>query len=453
MTLSSIWRHLRRFWWLLPALGKRYHFFLLAGFSIGLVLFMSVAFVFPALSVRLKQPENKRVGIVGSYTLTNFPVQIQNQLSFGLTNLTSSGEATPAAALSWEVNEEGKSYIFHLAQNLFWQDGTPFKAGDVNYNLKDAEISTPDEFTIQIKLKEPFSPLPALLSQPLFKPGLVGLGSYKVNSLETTDGQLTALSLTPVGQNNPQPTIKYRFYPSAQKAILAYKLGEIDVIKGLTDTSLLVGWPVKVETVKNRDWHLALFYNTEDKLLSEKNVRLALTYALPDFPSEEKADSPFSPNSWAYSGQLKKYNPDLGLAKKLIAQAEEGTKSAGQKITLSTTSSYQNLAGEIAKSWENLGVQTEVKIENKVPEDFQVLLAVQEISPDPDQYSLWHSTQEKTNITRYKSPRIDKLLEDGRKFTDKEERLKKYLDFQKYLLDDAPAAFLFYPPTYNISRH
>ena len=74
------------------------------------------------------------------------------------------------------------------------------------------------------------------------------------------------------------------------------------------------------------------------------------------------------------------------------------------------------------------------------------------LSKDPDQYVLWHSEQN-SNISGYKNLRIDKLLEDGRKTADINERKKIYSDFQKYILDDPPASFLYLPYTYEISRN
>jgi len=56
------------------------------------------------------------------------------------------------------------------------------------------------------------------------------------------------------------------------------------------------------------------------------------------------------------------------------------------------------------------------------------------------------------NLTRLKNPRIDKLLEDGRKSLDLDERRKIYFDFQKYLVEEVPAVFLYYPMTYTINR-
>src|SRR6185369_8402425 len=83
--------------------------------------------------------------------------------------------------------------------------------------------------------------------------------------------------------------------------------------------------------------------------------------------------------------------------------------------------------------------------------NFQVVLVGQEIPPDPDQYYLWDSTQS-TNFTGYKNPRIDKLLEDGRKSIDQSERKSIYQDFQQFLVEETPAIFLTHLKTYTVVR-
>ena len=112
---------------------------------------------------------------------------------------------------------------------------------------------------------------------------------------------------------------------------------------------------------------------------------------------------------------------------------------------------YEKLAQTIQKSWEKLGIKSKIEIVNRIPEKFQIFLYSFSVKKDPDQYALWHSSQA-TNISRYKNLRIDKLLEDGRSTTDPKARLSIYADFQKYLLDDAPASFLYYPRVYKLCR-
>ena len=87
-----------------------------------------------------------------------------------------------------------------------------------------------------------------------------------------------------------------------------------------------------------------------------------------------------------------------------------------------------------------------------IPDSFQIYLGDFNVPRDPDQYSLWHSNQV-NNITRFKNLRIDKLLEDGRRNVDLTDRLQIYTDFQKYLIDESPAAFLYFPITYTFKRN
>jgi len=75
-----------------------------------------------------------------------------------------------------------------------------------------------------------------------------------------------------------------------------------------------------------------------------------------------------------------------------------------------------------------------------------------QVPSDPDQYQFWQSTQEDTNITHYTNLKIDKLLEDGRKTLDKDTRKKIYADFQRYLVDDSPVIFLYFPKAYTVER-
>jgi peptide/nickel transport system substrate-binding protein len=109
-------------------------------------------------------------------------------------------------------------------------------------------------------------------------------------------------------------------------------------------------------------------------------------------------------------------------------------------------------AESISKDWTAAGVVVNLQVISNIPTDYQAFLAIYDIPDDPDQYSIWHSTQTSTNITHYQNPRIDKLLEDGRSEINIEDRKKTYFDFQRYLVEDSPAAFLYYPEIYSISR-
>jgi peptide/nickel transport system substrate-binding protein len=80
--------------------------------------------------------------------------------------------------------------------------------------------------------------------------------------------------------------------------------------------------------------------------------------------------------------------------------------------------------------------------------DFDILLYEIETTIDPDQYNLWHSLKSShpdLNISGYSYERVDILLEDARKSLDRSTRKEKYDLFQRYLMADAPAVFLYNP--------
>src|SRR5690606_4458758 len=110
------------------------------------------------------------------------------------------------------------------------------------------------------------------------------------------------------------------------------------------------------------------------------------------------------------------------------------------------------VAEEIAAQWRAVGVETQVHVVQTVPADFQAFLTVFEPPKDPDQYTLWHSTQTGSNITNFNNSRVDKLLEDGRLELNTQERRQIYLDFQRFLVEETPAIFLFNPSTVTITK-
>ncbi len=45
-------------------------------------------------------------------------------------------ELVPVLAESWEISEDHLTYTFHLKKDIFWQDGTPFTAGDIEFSFQ-----------------------------------------------------------------------------------------------------------------------------------------------------------------------------------------------------------------------------------------------------------------------------------------------------------------------------
>lgn len=402
---------------------------------------------------RLSSLRNKRIGMVGRFRESSLPLSIQNQLSLGLTSIMPSGEATSSLAFKWTVDPSEKIYVFYLRPDVYWHDGKKFTAKDINkdikYKIKDADIIPIDDTTLKITLKEPFSPLPTILTNPIIRQDLIGVGQYKLSAIHYLGDLISDISLKSIIPDFPSKT--YKFYPTLSEAVLAFKLGEIDVLQNIPDTLDLETWPKVKATQSNvYDNYVGLFFNLKDSIFKEKEIRQALIYAIPDIPNFTKTYTPISPLSWAYSQKVRLYRFDPETSAKMLVKSPLASSSS--EITITTFSSFVKLAQSIVDAWQKVGVQAKIRIVNSLPSDYQMLLLAQNIPADPDQYPYWQSTQNIANFSHYDNKKIDKLLEDGRKTLDQEKRKKIYADFQRYLVDDAPVIFLYYPKVYTVER-
>lgn len=451
--MAQIQKQTRVVYWLLKSLFKRYNKLIIFGFLAGLgVMLIGVYFWGPIKTLLF--PQKTVIGLVGAYEPERLPLFIQQKISRGFTQIEDNGTPKEDLAMSWEVSKEGTRYFYHLQKGLLWHDGTEFTAHDVNYNFKDVVIAPADRYTLKVELNEPFAPLPTLLSRPLFKSGLIGLGEYQVVRLERQGPFVESLLLQSVPQtalsdSYQKKLIEYRFYPTQKDAALSFQLGEVDSLDYLNSI------PSELEKENNvtiskkvlDDRYLGLFFNLQHDPLGEKELRQALSYATPALDGE-RVLSPISDKSWAYNASVRDYSYDMDLAKSTLEKA----KFNGVEVTLSTFPEYLQYADQIVKSWKEAGVNAQVRIVHALPVDYEVFLGVQEIPSDPDQYPMWHSTQEQSNITHYNNPKIDKLLEEGRKTLDQDKRAEIYREFQRYLVEDVPVHFLIHPVVYTITR-
>lgn len=412
------------------------------GAVLGILIFILLLVL--GVSPYIRADNNLSEGFVGVYTTSNLPQNVTELLSRPLVRLDKTSSPQPDLAENWTIDSEAKTYTFKLKDNLSWNDETPVRSSDIKFDLSDVSVEYPDNRTIVFRLSESYSPFPTLLTSPVFKQnGLLGIGSYKVSSLEMNGNFIKKMQLDPVsGSTLPKLTI--RFYPDEKTAQTAFDLGEVDSLINVSEIELFQSYPsVGIRQITNYNKLIAIFYNLDDPVLSDAKLRLALTAATPITPNEERAKTSIQPHSWAFNPDVKDILGDLDKAKEYFSQSQ-GPKD--QNITLTTTSNLSSLGETVIDGWKKIGVKSDLKIESGVPQNFQALLISDSIPSDPDQYSLWHSTQSKTNISKATfAPRIDKSLEDGRKVSDLNQRKTSYLDFQKVIADNAVATFLYFP--------
>lgn len=450
--------------WLLKAYVKKWRKTILLSFFLGLIVFTILYFTSGFFLNFSGFKEKEKIGILGSYAVNNLPFEVVGKIGRGLTQVSNDGTPLPDVASSWDIKDNGKTYIFHLKQNLYFTDKSRVVSDSINYSFIDVQIQRPDLNTIVFKLKEPYAPFLITVSKPILKQSLrsrdlkekfIGISDYRVGSVDLNGEFVESIDLVSAKDN--KKTLSFQFYPSENALKMAFILGEVSKISGIRDvrflnTTLYSFANFQIEKRVNYSQLVTLFYNTQDKTLSDKRLREALSYSVSDnFADGKRNRLPFSPFLWASFAGLETYQQDLPRAEELLKDSSIATKSASLTLTIKTLRAYEKTALEIKKSWSVLGIKTNIEIVEALPSAFQVFLGEFNVPQDPDQYSLWHSIQQ-NNITRYKNLRIDKLLEDGRQTIDQGIRKKIYADFQKYILDDPPATFLFFPYSYTVSR-
>lgn len=405
---------------------------------VALTLSILAGLLFLQAKFNLLHPASTvRIGIIGTYQAHDLPETVTRLLSDNLLDMIKGRE----------INSDSTNFKFKLKDNLFWADNTKVLASDLMFNIPDVEVSTAGEGIVQFKLKDSYSPLPSLLTKPVFKKGTnLGTGPYFISKIEKSKIFITKLTLD--SKDKSLPKINVRFYPNEKVADTGFNLGEVQALLGIPNPIFAKENP-KVKLASTTDYGkiVTIIYNTKDSLLGNRSLRQALSFQAPAIAGFEIANNPFPKNSWAYDPDSKKYLDNNKEAKAALERAKSAMDLGDEKkeLTITAIPNLEIVAKKVAKAWENLGFNVKVRIESGIPQNFQILLITQSIPEDPDQYFLWHSTQEKTNLSKYSSARVDKDLEDARKISDQEERKNKYFDFQHTLLEDAPATFLYFP--------
>ncbi len=428
----------------LKEVGKRHR--------LALVVFFIACFLGLVLSPKIysffdgPRFKTEYYGIISLTTERKLPREITELLSFGLTQKNNLGQFLPSPIVETiQQSSDQKTIRITLKKGINWHNNKTLVAADLKGEFKSLQTTVLDNHTLTIQTPSIVASLPDILSKPILKSDLVGLGEYKIDKIKYQSGFLKEVRLSHV--KHQKPNLVYRFYPSTKDAILGLKLAEIDHIAMIEDSVELPTWPAfKIDTKLDFNRYAALYLNTE-KL--DKKTRQALAYATPKSESKkDRALTSFEPNSWAFSPNVKEYILDAKRAKELF----KGNELKNIQILIGNRGLLPQ-AEVIKNSWRDiLGLNVDVIYKNQ-PEvgDFDTYLTFTSIPDDPDQYSFWHSTQG-SNITRINNPLLDKLLEEGRSTTNLQERKKIYAEFQKILLEESPAIFLFYPPFYSISR-
>ncbi len=350
-----------------------------------------------------------------------------------------------------------------------------------------------DPYTVQAVLPRPFAPflasagmsiLPAHLlkgkdlNTSSFNQKPVGTGPFKFKEWKASD-HATLVRNQNYHLGAPLlSSIIYRMIPDENSRLIALESGQIDE----SDVPPReVGRIKRLKGINVFEYEALTYtylgFNLANPLFSDKRVRQALALAtdkqqlisLIFLGSASAAYSPSSPVSWAYESNVEKYPLNRKKAEILLDEAgwkkgRDGTRKKGSKpleftILVNQGNKEREKAAVILQwQYKKIGVKVNIRVmewsamlrilnADKDPKDFDAVIIGWSLGIDPDQYSIWHSSQYPSglNFVKYKNPKIDRLLEEGRTTMDREGRKKIYSQLQKIIAADQPYLFLWYP--------
>lgn len=380
---------------------------------------------------------------------------------------------------------QNSDYGTPLAVRGNWQGVTVERAGErvVIFHLKSKYAQFPNILTLGILPKHLWSdvkPSNFSLSELNIKP--VGSGPMRFASLMKSElGRIVSYKLEAweqyYGGRVHIDGIDFRFYGTEEELIAAFNENDIDNIgylSGQNISELKFRNRINLEQLKMPRYYALFFNQTQSKALADKNVRLSLNYATDRVQIINKAmegnafliNSPMmggildiNPNVTTYDYDLEKAQSVLKAggwipnADGIPAKAKDNVMEF--KITTSTWSELSSVAEEIKLQWEKLGVKVTIEtlpitqLQQVIKDrNYQILLFGEIMNIDPDPFTMWHSSQRQEpglNLALYNNATADRLMEEARSTLNPLERRQKYDDFQKILIEDIPAVFLYSP--------
>ena len=266
------------------------------------------------------------------------------------------------------------------------------------------------------------------------------------------------------------------FYRNEEDMLTAFDKRQITSMHSVTPSNI-AGINLRKESVIQLPYSrvFALFFNqNKSAALTDHDVREALDTAI---DRNELVDtilsgyatplySPITLFSTSEATSTQPYGIDAArerlssLSDKYeLSPATEGTSTDSTKQRITFTISTSNVpeliaVGEkIVETYKSLGIDTELQIydtndltSNVIrPREYEAILFG---NRDLDYYAFWHSSQRNDpglNLASYTSIEGDKALEAARESSDPAEKLSYLQNFEKQVINDVPAVFLYSP--------
>jgi oligopeptide transport system substrate-binding protein len=377
----------------------------------------------------------------------------------------------PAMADNMRVSSDGREYLFRIREDARWSDGERLKADDfafawrsmteqqtlTSFMLEDIQSATAlDERTLEVRLREPRSYFPYLLSAAWSFPwprhkieelgddwrkpeNIVGNGPFVLAEHSPEH----ALMVANPHWSGPRGNVReiHVAYSSSQGETSAreWMEGRYDVLQ----TSLVA--PAEAPDTIARivpELHTAFVaFRADREPFSNKLVRKAFSHAV-DREQLTRGSTRLSLAATkggaippAMPGHSHRVGPeyDVELARRLLADAGYPDGRGLPKLTIILASRWSTEGERLAAHWAELGahvdvVQTEKVMPSTIGDNHLWISGWWADYPDPDGFfrGLF-----RVGWPFYRDEKIAELLDEGRSLRDQHERLRIYYEIDR----------------------
>ncbi|MDN4608060.1 glutathione ABC transporter substrate-binding protein [Sporosarcina highlanderae] len=429
---------------------------------------------------------------------------VQANIYETLVNRDDDNSIVPGLAESWEAIDD-TTYEFKLREGVKFHDGEPFNAEAVKANLdriRDKEVASPrfflfemitdvivkDEHTVQIKTEYPFAPLLAHLSHnggamvspksikadyaamtgdvkagSVISLNPVGTGYFKFVSWTPGDEIKLARNDDYWGDKAHVDTVTFKVIPESAVRNADLQTGHVHIADPIQPNEVAgINSDSYARVNQKASSSLAyLGFNTEKEPFNDPKVRKAISMLINKEDISEGvydgfgvlAKGPLAPGIFGFNDKAKPIEYNVEEAKKLLKEAgyENGFKSS---IWTNDNPQRQQIAVLVQNELKKVNVEVDIEVmefgayleKTANGEHDMFILGWSNPTGDADygMYALFHSSQKGNpgNRSFYENKEVDSLLEQGRRESDPDERIKIYNKIQEHLIEDAPMAYL-----------
>jgi ABC-type transport system substrate-binding protein len=453
------------------------------------------------------------------YAETNDEKALSSLVYSALFKTDQTDHLTTDLASGWSVSSDGLNYDVKIRDDAQWHNSDrsvtaddvifttdliqdPIVQSSLYETWKNIEVSKISDNEIRFSLRTSLASFPWALNFGILSAAELSevnrgeLREYLTDHVAVGSGPFSFRSISLSGTKNKilyfAPNLAYfggkpqvealhvETYGDSGSLVKGFRSGEINLASGISLEQARQNTGAELHATAVDSGIFAIF-NTDSPITSSASMRQALRYALNrekvrqavavDGKLPNPLETPIAPGIFDQIDSLRQPVDNLTEAERLLNadgwqynnQLKRVRDLSPLKLRIVTVenSDYVLAAEEIARQWNNIGVDTEIILASSkdiqqnfiMQRNFDVLVYRLELGGDGDVYSYWHSAGAKEqglNLSNYKSAAADVFLSRARTQIDHTARGGTYRDFVNTWINDAPAIALYQANLYYL---